>query len=470
MSQSLYRKYRSRGFDEIVGQSHVTDLLKNAVQKGTFVHAYLFTGPRGTGKTSVARILAHALNQLPYTDDTMHLDIIEIDAASNRRIDDIRELREKVHIAPSSAKYKVYIIDEVHMLTGESFNALLKTLEEPPEHAIFILATTELHKVPATIVSRTQRFHFRPGTKKDIVKHLADIAQKEGIAISTAALELIATHSEGGFRDSVSLLDQVSSLSSKEISETLIEDLLGLAPKSQIQTLTEQLLAGDTAAGIATIHSLYDQGISPISVIEQLIRHCTAAAVQYPSLYRLVNELLEIPRSHAPGLKLIATVALFAESTDKQSASSHDLASEPAVTKPAATDSHKSAPTIDQISQKPEQTSKKPAQSTKPPQASNPKPLDWDVVLEECKKRTPALYSVARHAETTMDGETIKLAFQYALHRKKMQSDKYLKHLHDIIANLYDISPQIVISEKSKKPLNDTAAAVADIMGGGEAV
>src|SRR4029077_6909319 len=147
MGQALYRKYRSKSFSEIVGQDHITKPLQNAIKAGKISHAYLFTGPRGVGKTSVARVLAHEDNDLEYKDDSMHLDIIEIDRASNRRIDEIRELRERVHIAPTSAKYKVYIIDEVHMLTREAFNALLKTLEEPPAHVVFILATTEAHKV-----------------------------------------------------------------------------------------------------------------------------------------------------------------------------------------------------------------------------------------------------------------------------------------------------------------------------------
>src|SRR3989338_478241 len=151
MGQALYRKYRSKKFGEVVGQQHVTKTLTNALKSGRISHAYLFTGPRGVGKTSVARIFAHEVNNLKYDEDKPHLDIIEIDAASNRRIDEIRDLREKVHISPTSAKYKVYIIDEVHMLTKEAFNALLKTLEEPPEHCIFILATTEAHKLPATI-------------------------------------------------------------------------------------------------------------------------------------------------------------------------------------------------------------------------------------------------------------------------------------------------------------------------------
>src|SRR5690348_5210133 len=161
MGQALYRKYRSKTLDEIVGQAHVTTTLSNALKQGRFSHAYLLSGPRGVGKTSIARILAHEINGLPYTDES-HLDIIEIDAASNRRIDEIRELRDRVNAAPVSAKYKVYIIDEVHMLTKEAFNALLKTLEEPPAHVVFMLATTEVHKLPDTIISRTQRFSLKP--------------------------------------------------------------------------------------------------------------------------------------------------------------------------------------------------------------------------------------------------------------------------------------------------------------------
>ncbi|MEN9380090.1 MAG: hypothetical protein RJB15_1786, partial [Pseudomonadota bacterium] len=170
MGQALYRKYRSRSLDEIVGQDHVTSTLKQAIKQGRISHAYLLTGPRGVGKTSIARILAHEINELPYEDDSTHIDIIEIDAASNRRIDEIRELRDKVNIAPTSAKYKVYIIDEVHMLTKEAFNALLKTLEEPPAHVVFILATTDAHKLPETIVSRTQRFSFKPVDKPRVIE------------------------------------------------------------------------------------------------------------------------------------------------------------------------------------------------------------------------------------------------------------------------------------------------------------
>src|SRR6266568_5179085 len=209
MGQALYRTYRPLKLSEVVGQEHVTTALMHTLKAGTLSHVYLFTGPRGVGKTSIARILAHEINGLPYDDERLHLDIIEIDAASNRRIDEIRDLRDKVHIAPTSAKYKVYIIDEVHMLTTEAFNALLKTLEEPPAHVVFILATTEAHKLPETIISRTQRFAFKPVDLPQVVAHLRAIAKQEKIDIDDDALELIAAHGEGSFRDSISLLDQM---------------------------------------------------------------------------------------------------------------------------------------------------------------------------------------------------------------------------------------------------------------------
>jgi len=235
MGQALYRKYRSKSLGEIIGQEHITTTLANALQQGRVSHAYLLTGPRGTGKTSIARILAHEINGLAY-DDEAHLDIIEIDAASNRRIDEIRDLRDKVNTAPSAAKYKVYIIDEVHMLTKEAFNALLKTLEEPPAHVIFILATTEAHKLPETIISRTQRYSLRPVPSEQVVAHLKSIASQEKITIDDEALQLIAEHGEGSFRDSISLLDQAGS-SSDTVTRSDIERILGLAPGAYIDNL-----------------------------------------------------------------------------------------------------------------------------------------------------------------------------------------------------------------------------------------
>src|SRR5476651_1179500 len=201
MGQALYRKQSPKSLSEVVGQEHITSTLEQAIKTGRISHAYLFTGPRGTGKTSVARIWAHEINGLPYTDDSAHMDIIEIDAASNRRIDEIRELRDKVFVAPTSAKFKVYIIDEVHMLTREAFNALLKTLEEPPAHAVFILATTDAHKLPDTIISRTQRYNFKPAEPKQVVDLLRYIAKQENIKVDDTALAMLAEHGAGSFRD-----------------------------------------------------------------------------------------------------------------------------------------------------------------------------------------------------------------------------------------------------------------------------
>jgi DNA polymerase-3 subunit gamma/tau len=270
VGQALYRKYRSKKLSEIVGQEHITRTLEHAIKSGRISHAYLFTGPRGVGKTSIARILAHEVNGLPYGDETIHLDIIEIDAASNRRIDEIRDLRDKVHISPTSATYKVYIIDEVHMLTKEAFNALLKTLEEPPAHVIFILATTEAHKLPETIVSRTQRFTFKPIKPETAVEHLKTIADDEGLDIDDDALRLLAEHGGGSFRDSISLLDQVGNSGKKRVSRKDVEAMLGIAPEPAIGRLLKAVSSGSPADVVTQLFALREQGINPAQVAGQL--------------------------------------------------------------------------------------------------------------------------------------------------------------------------------------------------------
>jgi DNA polymerase-3 subunit gamma/tau len=299
MGKALYRTYRSKKLSEIVGQEHITVALTNALKSGAISHAYLFTGPRGVGKTSIARILAHEINGLPYDDDSTHLDIIEIDAASNRRIDEIRDLRDKVHIAPTSAKYKVYIIDEVHMLTREAFNALLKTLEEPPAHAVFILATTEAHKLPETIVSRTQRFAFKPVDLGKVAGHLKMIAKQEKIAIDDEALKMIAAHGEGSFRDSISLLDQARSIGHK-VTAADVEALLGMAPTELITALLQFVAAHDAAHTVQTLAQLYNQGSDPARIAKQLSAQLREqllgeqASLPREQLVTLLTKLLEV--------------------------------------------------------------------------------------------------------------------------------------------------------------------------------
>ena len=237
MSKALYRKYRPKALSDVVGEAQVTAVLEKSLKSGKISHAYLFVGPRGCGKTSVARIFAHEVNNFKYELEDDYVDIIEIDAASNTGVDNIRELREKAMIAPSRGKYKVYIIDEVHMLSKSAFNALLKTLEEPPAHVIFIMATTDAYKVPVTITSRSQTYTFKLADETTMCGFLKSVCEKEGIKISDDAIGVVAKRGGGSFRDSLSLLDQISTLSEGEITKELVVSALGLPEDEKIEKL-----------------------------------------------------------------------------------------------------------------------------------------------------------------------------------------------------------------------------------------
>lgn len=284
----LYRKYRPQKLDDIVGQAHIKKALSNAIKLNKIAHAYLFTGPRGTGKTSTARILAKSLNCVNgptvtpcekcesciSITNTVPIDVIEMDAASNRSVDDAREILEKVNYAPVHGKYKIYIIDEVHMLTDQAFNALLKTLEEPPKNVIFILATTEAHKVLPTIISRCQRFDFKRITTEDIIEHLRKISDKEGLKITDGALAVIAKSSAGGMRDSLSLLDQVSSMGGQEeITEEDINNLLGRLSFDSLSKLSDFIIKSDGASAISELEKIYNDGNEPIQILTNLLLH-----------------------------------------------------------------------------------------------------------------------------------------------------------------------------------------------------
>ncbi|MBI2324899.1 MAG: DNA polymerase III subunit gamma/tau, partial [Chloroflexi bacterium] len=272
---ALYRRWRPQSFAEVVGQQHVTRTLRNAIASGQVAHAYLLAGPRGIGKTSIARLIAKAVNCPRAADgepcdacpvcvgirEGRFLDLIEIDAASNRGIDEMRDLREKVRFSPSQGEYKVYVIDEAHQLTSEAFNALLKTLEEPPAHAIFVLATTESQRIPSTIVSRTQRFDLRRIPHQDMVGHLDKIAKAEGLAVERKTLEAIARHAQGSLRDAESILDQLSSFSDdRKIALKDVDDLLGTSDWEEIAEMFDAFAADDGARAVALVGRLVDEG------------------------------------------------------------------------------------------------------------------------------------------------------------------------------------------------------------------
>lgn len=302
--KSLYRRYRPLCLEEVVGQEQVTVPLSNALKNGKINHAYLFVGPRGCGKTSVARIMAHQINNFPYKLEDEYVDIVEIDGASNRGIDNIRELREKAAIAPTRGKYKVYIIDEVHMLTKEAFNALLKTLEEPPSHVVFILATTDVYKVPVTITSRAQSFVFKLVDEDVMVKHLRTIANKEKIKIDDDALKIIARRGGGSFRDSLSLLDQISTLSDKEITSELVTSALGLPEEEMLIRLTHSYESGSLENIVKSYKNLLNSGVKPETLTEELISLIITSP--NPNLIPLLSRLSEIKPPFVEAKLLVA--------------------------------------------------------------------------------------------------------------------------------------------------------------------
>ncbi|RME11750.1 MAG: DNA polymerase III subunit gamma/tau [Ardenticatenia bacterium] len=315
--QALYRKWRSQTFDEIVGQEHVTRTLKNALRAGRIGHAYLFTGPRGTGKTSTARILAKAVNcEAPLEErpcGTCHmcrsiaeghsLDLIEIDAASNTSVDDIRDLREKVGFAPAEGRFKVYIIDEVHMLSNSAFNALLKTLEEPPAHVIFVLATTEVHKVPATVLSRCQRFDFQRIPVEKIRAHLAYILDAEGVAYEPDALDIVARQATGSLRDALSLLDQLLASGGGTLTVQIAREVLGVPHEEHVLALLQAIQTGDAAAGFRAIRQALDRGSDARQFLAAILEHLRALLI-----LRLggVEELPEWSDDHLAQLRVLA--------------------------------------------------------------------------------------------------------------------------------------------------------------------
>ncbi|MGB2895922.1 MAG: DNA polymerase III subunit gamma/tau [Anaerolineales bacterium] len=321
MTHALYRKWRPQRWEEVVGQEHIIRTLRNAVRGNRVAHAYLFAGPRGTGKTTTARLLAKAVNCLvdspadrPCGECELctevaqgsFLDLIEIDAASNTSVDDVRDLRDKISFSPNRGRYKVYIIDEVHMLSTAAFNALLKTLEEPPEHAIFILATTEVHKIPATVISRCQRHEFRQLPVATILDYLRPKIEEEGFNIEESALELIARQATGSLRDAISLVDQLGS-TGENVTLDYAEVVLGTAASEAVRGVVTALVAGNIGEGLSLINETLDGGADPRQFARQVVEYLRGLLLIKMGNEKLVEATSESRaemRTQAEGIQL----------------------------------------------------------------------------------------------------------------------------------------------------------------------
>lgn len=476
MGKALYRQYRSTSFDEVIGQDHITTTLKNSLANGSIAHAYLLTGPRGVGKTSIARILAFAVNDLPYDKDGAHLDIIEIDAASNRRIDEIRSLRERVHIAPTSAKYKVYIIDEVHMLTREAFNALLKTLEEPPAHVIFILATTELHKLPDTIISRCITFTFRPINADQIVKHLKHIAKSEKLKIDDDALELLALHGDGSFRDSISLLDQIKNISTGTINREAIELALGLASDEIVDQILSAVANGDPKALEDALQGAFAHGASETNVAKQIaerIRHMimtNSLTIDSDMAITLLKELLEVPASAKPRARL--ELCLLSQLFTVKPAVTVTVAPPVNIQKKPVAEVVIEAP----ITPKAEKPKKEDKLQESEEKVQTPIPtiatiaIDeelWDTILQKLKTRNNTLYGIARMAQADMQNDELTLRFKFPFHYKQVNQPKNKSVLTAILEELGHHKLAINVTLEDKKD-DASLSNITNIFGEGE--
>ncbi len=438
--KSLYRRYRPMTLREVVGQPQVTEPLAKSIEQEKINHAYLFIGPRGTGKTSVARIFAHEINGFKYELEDDYVDIIEIDGASNRGIDNIRELREKAAIAPTSGKYKVYIIDEVHMLTKEAFNALLKTLEEPPKHVIFIMATTDAYKVPVTITSRAQTYTFKLADTKMMLDYLKSVSKKEKFKIEDAALEIIAKLGGGSFRDSLSLLDQISTLSNEKITKEMVISAMGLPEDEKIKELLEDYASGDINKITDDLKELLNTGVKAETIVEELI----AFIIEHPKaeFIPLLSKLSEIKAPFAEAKLLVALT--LSQSTKKLE---HVFRGLPEVT----TEDEGASPVTTGAS------------DPSPEKSCSNFPFDWNKFVKTVKEMNDAVAAQLKSVEYQANNDTLDI----------YPAKRVVKLILDKINNkkiLIDAANgmKVIIHNVEERPeKKDTLISkISDIMGG----
>lgn len=488
---SLYRKYRPHNFDNLVGQDHVRNTLVNALKNAHVVHAYLFTGPRGTGKTSTARLLAKALNCQNLTDgyepcnecefcldinEGRLIDLIEIDAASNRGIDEVRDLKEKINFAPTRAKYKIYIIDEVHMMTKEAFNALLKTLEEPPSHAYFILATTEVHKIPETIISRCQRFDFKRIGHKSLLTRLSYICQLEGIETQDNSLEAISKYADGGLRDAIGLLEQLTV--DKKLNFEHVQEILGVSDINLLNDLLSELMQNHTKESLRIIHELHNQG----SDLKQFVH-------EFVDMLR--QKMLESIAQDKTALtdRLIKMIEVFQNANYKLDSSIPQLALEIAIVELTGNsdpvkDLEEAEAALANVtpSAKVQSKGKKSALKVEELKREH-KDLEmnlavvkenWPRILERIK--TPSLKISLRNAfPIKVENRELTLQFNTNFHKDKIMEHDHRVELEDIIKDLLGDSVKIIAVVRAleiKPVIQDQEQALDEALGifGGEIV
>ena len=461
--KALYRRYRPKTLSEVVGQEHITSVLENSIKTGKLAHAYLFIGPRGTGKTSVARILAHEINGFKYELEDDYLDIIEIDAASNTGVDNIRDLRERALIAPTKGKYKVYIIDEVHMLSKSAFNALLKTLEEPPEHVIFIMATTDAYKVPITITSRSQVFTFKLANPSVMFDHLKKIAKKEKIKITDDALKIVAKRGGGSFRDSLSLLDQISTLSDDEITAEIIEKALGLPQADAITSILNGYASGDINRIRTQLADLLDSGVKPEVIAENLITEITANP--QPIHLPLLDKLLDVSRSAYPGAKLLVALNAPVLGATGNSYRYAELPAAPNAVPPKPTNIAPQEKVSDsKNNDAPRDTTEGSAYQQEPSVTSSDEPAElWNQILLHTEQNAFGIFKMLQDSDYEFKDQKLII---YA--KKKFNKTQILKKV-TVITEILPDSYTIEVSDQARAQ-DAEIAAIAELMGGGEEV